>query len=565
MLGAGSHGTACLVRSVADGQVYVRKKISPSYAFDENNECKDVKYYLAHPNIPRLLHVQEHKLLVDPSEYPPDAASATMSKYFNPETFKSVAAYFDYCNADSIMRLTHFKQFKPSTLFLLKTFDQLLDTFGYLHRNGVAHRDAHMANLFLHFPNDNAPLPDLFVGDYGCASTIPSDIWQDDTHTQLKREPRMHLWDEGVEAIVIDLRSVVQCMAHLLMGVPPIYTESDAEGSTASAQGIDVVFELHENLWSSFLNHQPEGTYPGELYYQWFRLNRMVKRMEGRHFDAYDVFYDIKECVSNLRWEEEQAVKPEDVQNLRWINDSDERRHLDFRKGSNPHLFASRSALNSFSAADIPGPYRIAKVDPQTFTVLGIEKFDHSCFIPVPDFPYDKEYLLPSIRQHEEMGMGEWHNIVEKADEVLDGIAAPDYAALGYVMPKYEPVSLDTIQHYFGTDWDWYPGKTYGRFGVGTLVDPAVLVDSDSDDESVAREEEARSGAGTLVDPVLIDSDEEEEEEEEVGAVVKRSASMDGEEDGAAESQERGESKRRKRGGSDEMDNERRMKRRREE
>jgi hypothetical protein len=179
--------------------------------------------------------------------------------------------------------------------------------------------------------------------------------------------------------------------------------------------------------------------------------------------------------------------------------------------------------------AEIPGPYRIAKVDPQTFTVLGIETFDHACLIPLPDFPYNEKLLLPSIRQRQEID-DEWLNIVERADEVLDGIAAPDYSARmpsGYVKPQRKPVSMDTIQRYFGTDVDWYPGKTYGRFGAGTLVDPVVLVDSD------------------------------DEEEEKVAAVVKRSASVDAEEGGNG--------KRLKRESSDEMDEERSMKRRREE
>ncbi|KAK5230948.1 hypothetical protein LTR99_000740 [Exophiala xenobiotica] len=531
MLGAGVHGIGCLVRSVADGQVYVRKKISPSYAYNENHECKDVKYYRPHPNIPKLLHVQEHTLLVDPSEYPAEAASPTVSKYFDPDTFKSVAVYFDYCNAGSIMRLTHLKQFKPSTLLLLNIFDQLLGTIAYLHQDGVAHGDAHTGNMFLHFPNENTLLPDVFLGDFGCASTISSDVWQDDSRTQLKREQVIHKWNQGVGDIVRDLSSVVRCMAHLLMGVPPI-SESEAEGSISSAQNIDVMWKLKEHLKDCFRNRQPYGPYPEQLYYQWFRLDGMVRRMESHQYEAYDDFHDIKECVSDLKWEEEEEAveKPEDVQDLRWIKDSNERRHLEYRQGSNPHLFPSRRALELFSEqAEIPGPYRIAKVDPQTFRVLEIENFDHGCLIPLPDSHYDEKLLLPSIRQRREID-AEWLNIVERADEVLDGIAAPDYSARmpsGYVKPQRKPVSMDMIQRYFGTDVDWYPGKTYDRFGAGTLVDPVVLGDSD-------------------------------DEEEEVGAVVKRSASMDDAEAG-------GNGKRLKRESSDEMDEERSMKRRREE
>ena len=88
MLGAGAHGIGCLVKSVANGQVYVRKKISPSYAYDENNECKDVKCYRRNPEIPRLVPVEAHTFLVEPSEYPPAPAGPTISKFFNPYTFK---------------------------------------------------------------------------------------------------------------------------------------------------------------------------------------------------------------------------------------------------------------------------------------------------------------------------------------------------------------------------------------------------------------------------------------------------------------------------------------------
>ncbi|KAK5561910.1 hypothetical protein LTR46_000715 [Exophiala xenobiotica] len=78
-------------------------------------------------------------LLVDPSEYPVETTKPAFLKSFNSETFKSVAAYSEFCN----------KQFKPSTLFLLKIFDQLLDTIEYLHHNGVGHGDTHMGNLLL--------------------------------------------------------------------------------------------------------------------------------------------------------------------------------------------------------------------------------------------------------------------------------------------------------------------------------------------------------------------------------------------------------------------------------
>ncbi|KAK5210168.1 hypothetical protein LTR41_003836 [Exophiala xenobiotica] len=98
-------------------------------------------------------------LLFDPSGYPVETTKPAFLKRFNSETFKSVAAYSEFCNAGSTLRLTHQKQFKPSTLFLLKIFDQVLDTIGYLHHSGVGHGDTHMGNLLLYVPDENALLP----------------------------------------------------------------------------------------------------------------------------------------------------------------------------------------------------------------------------------------------------------------------------------------------------------------------------------------------------------------------------------------------------------------------
>ncbi|KAK5449450.1 hypothetical protein LTS15_008994 [Exophiala xenobiotica] len=76
-------------------------------------------------------------LLVDPSEYPVEPTKPAFLKRLNSETFKSVAAYSEFCNAGSTMRLTHLEEPEPSTLFLLKTFDQLLDTIEYRHHSGA--------------------------------------------------------------------------------------------------------------------------------------------------------------------------------------------------------------------------------------------------------------------------------------------------------------------------------------------------------------------------------------------------------------------------------------------
>ncbi|KAJ9502851.1 hypothetical protein H2202_001973 [Exophiala xenobiotica] len=138
-------------------RIYGPAQRAPSYQDRQTAWLKAVQLYTKH----RILRHQNSfdTLLFDPSGYPVETTKPAFLKRFNSETFKSVAAYSEFCNAGSTLRLTHQKQFKPSTLFLLKIFDQVLDTIGYLHHSGVGHGDTHMGNLLLYVPDENALLP----------------------------------------------------------------------------------------------------------------------------------------------------------------------------------------------------------------------------------------------------------------------------------------------------------------------------------------------------------------------------------------------------------------------
>lgn len=159
-LGEGHQGCACLVRSVADGQLYVRKSSSlwQRGAADLNREISNS---LIHPNIPRCV------------DWP---SADALGVHGDIPRYDSVATYWQFKNGGDLKGLNRLYRDAGKSLpdaLQLKALAQVLEAVLHLSTNYISHRDILPCNIFVHWlasPNNNAGrplLPDFSLGDLG--------------------------------------------------------------------------------------------------------------------------------------------------------------------------------------------------------------------------------------------------------------------------------------------------------------------------------------------------------------------------------------------------------------
>lgn len=161
-LGEGHQGCACLVRSIADGQLYVRKS-SSLWARGAADLNREISNSLTHPNIPRCVGW--------PSANALGLDGDTIPRY------DSVATYWVFNNGGDLKGLNRMYREvgKPlPDVLQLKVLAQVLGAVLHLRKCHIAHRDILPSNIFVHWPSqrpdDNAALPllpDFALGDLG--------------------------------------------------------------------------------------------------------------------------------------------------------------------------------------------------------------------------------------------------------------------------------------------------------------------------------------------------------------------------------------------------------------
>lgn len=376
-LGSGVQGCASLVQSVANGALYVRKKTIPEalQPNSQSNTCAEVSLYRPHPRIPKLIRSQEYPVMK--SSDPRQAALKTHSMIF------------EYCNGGTLTRFLHIRAdddaFSASTMLVWKLFDDLLSAVYFLHQQctpAIAHNDAHTSNVFLHFPDEHAKVPDFYLGDLGYAKTIDAGMWKGggganpgerklrniNSVTPATRD----IYNEYVKLLVNDLISVQNNVGALMAGltsydvVPPHALTGQMKAS---------------RRW------------PAELFECYDKLEYIIYGMAwGGSPERYADFPELRRLVRNFRREEQARVlgKTKDFRGTRpGRYDWDKIGELDGDVGAEiatehkkyPKLFDSRHQL-LVNARTVPGPWRIAHVDPHTFAVLGVEKLEFGYHMP---------------------------------------------------------------------------------------------------------------------------------------------------------------------------------------
>lgn len=177
-LGEGHQGCACLVRSVADGRLCVRKSSSlwQRGAADLNREISNS---ITHPNIPHC------------AGWPSDDA---LGIHGDIPRHDSVATYWQFKNGGDLKGLNRLYRDAGKSLpdvLQLKVLAQVLDAVMHLSKNHIAHRDILPCNIFVHWPDNVGPpqLPDFSLGDlgrshqydeglFGCKVAPDEETWQ---------------------------------------------------------------------------------------------------------------------------------------------------------------------------------------------------------------------------------------------------------------------------------------------------------------------------------------------------------------------------------------------------
>lgn len=157
-LGMGAQGCACLVLSVADKQLYVRK--TSLNTGRSGRPDFEVLNALEHPNITRCVSTSN----------PPDPSATQQPIKSSVWAFKNGGTLQDLIRTH-IYRLH--KQIPDALVW--RMLHQLLSALNHLRSHKIAHHDLVPCNIFLHWPrsdpsNSNPPptnLPDFHLGDFG--------------------------------------------------------------------------------------------------------------------------------------------------------------------------------------------------------------------------------------------------------------------------------------------------------------------------------------------------------------------------------------------------------------
>lgn len=453
-----------------------------NHAFASNGACQEVEFYrrCSHPQVPKLLYAQANQVFAEGALIGPG--------------YKGASLFFEVCNGHTMERLADRADFKPSTLFIWRIFDQLVDTFAFLHRNDVAHTNAHLGNIFLHFPDADAKLPDVVLGGFGNNIFLSSDIWKDSNRTELKDDCD----ERSFRPLLEDLAWMRSAVADLLSLSDPT-VEEDPEEDEDEEDALDVVEVLREVLDDNIQNKIDWGKHPRELYQLWARLDQMIQGMLEKGLHWYREFHNIRRDVADMRLREETRLQFDQVQDLRPLMKSLEKSAPSLSLDREPYLFSSRTELESYAESEqIRGPYRIARIDPSASNkIISIDIFDHGLFHAEMwhmDVPVFSQHLLPILKERQKYDWRSWPDVVRLADKLLDGIVVPKESFCPFGRrweAMHGPVDEETVNKFFQPDPDWYTGQTYSRSGAYEILYDSKLssgvenlsIDDDNDDD----------------------------------------------------------------------------------
>jgi serine/threonine protein kinase len=177
-LTGGHNGFVYLVKSLLDGNFYVRKQLTTT-PNRTPSEVSVIQHIPAPCSIPRL--ISSHRCRRYDDDNRPVADIHVL--------------YFQFCNGGNLaMLLENLVQNQQPVpeVFIWHFLARIAELVAGLHlgwiegtmlplnqrlqtRSVVYHADLHAGNIFLNWPSENDILPEIFLGDFGNASILSSD------------------------------------------------------------------------------------------------------------------------------------------------------------------------------------------------------------------------------------------------------------------------------------------------------------------------------------------------------------------------------------------------------
>jgi hypothetical protein len=333
-LGKGAFGSASLVYSTDNKTLLVRKAISPNSVNLSNiaNDIPEAALALTHPLIPKIEGVNSYDTLVPES----------MLR----QQYKLHTILLEYCNRGDLQNLMQDYSIPPDVYnkAIWKVFRDLVIVIDFIHHSGVVHRDLHEGNIFLHWRADEESL-EAKLGDFG----ISFNLGNIENGTERHRW-RLHDW---------------KALKELLADLEPMPSDSDADSVETGPSQCPCISEMHD----SYGRPRPREATDPKLNDLGCMLEAMAphaSRTKGnvRVQELLDLIDDAASAYDHVNW---SVLRPKCMSHQ-------------------PKLFNTRSELIEFAGQkDIPGPFKIARVDHHTTRVLAVENETFHLHVPEPN------------------------------------------------------------------------------------------------------------------------------------------------------------------------------------
>jgi hypothetical protein len=340
-LGAGIEGSVDLVLSVVDGQLYARKKTLPTKPASTDYHNREVFFHRQHYGIPKLISYADCKVLSDWHRQAEEIRATVMiSQYCNGGTLAS----FSNCSALG----PHSRRHLPESV-LWQLFARHLETMTFLHNctPSLGRMDSHMNNIWLHFPDESSKVPEFFCGDLGQLEIIDSDIWEPtpEKHRCLKA---LHLLRK-VPKYSYYVRCLADDLNHVRINIDVVSNSEQRSPEFHYCQWL--LSTIVHNMWK-FCDWVDDGSEECDP------VSGLVQ-LAGKDHRWYNKLEDLRKIVT------EYAARGEEAgDNLSWARSTP----------TKPRLWVDRSTLLSdCKACDVPGPFMIVKVDPETLAISDMD------------------------------------------------------------------------------------------------------------------------------------------------------------------------------------------------
>ncbi|KAK4451546.1 hypothetical protein QBC34DRAFT_436657 [Podospora aff. communis PSN243] len=219
-LGDGLSNAAQLVRDV-DEDVNLVRRVTKRRLIRHPDNAKKALYPRTPQGIAilmKLLELDEADRRNSPRNYDARLTRCYEHDYLKQTTRRgktvySSVSYWKHYNGGFFDSKFVGTQAQPTIALVARMIWQVLSTFDFMHRAGpepIAHMDAHLGNVFMHWDGKSARLPDFYLGDWDNATQISIPAAQSSRANRNSNAVKdLSLFSNGIRDHVINLMRTV--------------------------------------------------------------------------------------------------------------------------------------------------------------------------------------------------------------------------------------------------------------------------------------------------------------------------------------------------------------------